>query len=132
MYYLAPKQFVLLFCGAFRFFWKIAGGPVASLYIFLLSLVGPLAANFPLVATLGFQKRLPYWRTLIFESSAKQLTKFGSHVWGTSVPSALGPSLARFALVRPQIERIVAQLRLPKDLLLPSKHSGHQCQDIMS
>ena len=38
---------------------KLQVAPVAS----LLSLVGPLAAYFPLVGTLGCRKRLPYWRT---------------------------------------------------------------------
>ena len=47
------------FVGISTFPGKLQVAPVAS----LLSLVGPLAAYFPLVATLGCQKRLPYWRT---------------------------------------------------------------------
>ena len=57
---LCPKPSLFnYFQGISSFPGKLQVAPVAS----LLSLVGPLAAYFPLVATLGCQKRLPYWRT---------------------------------------------------------------------
>ena len=57
---LCPKPSLFnYFVGISSFPGKLQVAPVPS----LLSLVGPLAAYFPLVGTLGCQKRLPYWRT---------------------------------------------------------------------